>query len=70
MYLIILLILFLILLLFYYNKINIKENYGIYCGKYNTNKNIAKKLCINDKNCLWKELLDQQGKKSGWCTQV
>ena len=46
------------------NKITI-ENYGVYCGRYNLEKNnMSQTLCQNDPECEWKKGNDH----TGWCT--
>jgi hypothetical protein len=47
------------------NKI---ENYGIYCGKYNTNVDTAQALCTNDNNCSWNKIININGKYVNSCT--
>ena len=44
------------------------ENYGIYCGKYNTNVDTAQALCTNDNNCSWNKIININGKYVNSCT--
>ena len=46
-----------------------KENFGIYCGRYNLNKGESEKNCRGDNQCNWFEEKNILGITSGWCGQ-
>ena len=69
-------ILFIIILLFYIlNNYILKnnktlENFGIYCGYYNTDQTTAEKYCTSDRECIWNIFKDPNtGKLNKWCSQ-
>ena len=49
---------------------NIKENYGVYCGRYNLNASSAQKYCNADVECKWNMTIDPNtGLANNWCSQ-
>lgn len=46
------------------------ENFGIYCGSYNLNKNTAQLYCTKDPECAWNSTKDPNtGLMNNWCSQ-
>jgi hypothetical protein len=46
------------------------ENFGIYCGSYNLNKNTAQLNCTKDLECAWNSMKDPNtGLMNNWCSQ-
>jgi len=71
------LILFLVIFLiiaFFFASLNFilkrnTENYGVFCGRYNLHRRDAKKNCIKDSNCKWKNFKDSSTNKIvSWCS--
>ena len=46
------------------------ENFGIYCGYYNTDPETAERYCSSDRECMWNIFKDPNtGKLNKWCSQ-
>ena len=47
-----------------------RENFGIYCGRYNTisDLNKSKTSCSADTECQWNSYTSQAGAVGGYCT--
>jgi hypothetical protein len=72
LFLIIIVLILVVLVLFYFLNIILKdniENYGIYCGRYNTDKSTAQRYCLYDNECKWNDYKAQDGTSAGWCGQ-
>ena len=56
------------ILLYFLNKFmnKTKEHYGIYCGRYKTDKT----NCNADNECTWIPYKSRDGKIGGWCDQA
>jgi hypothetical protein len=70
---------FFVIILFFYilnyllkkkNNNKTLENFGIYCGYYNTDPETAQKYCTADSECMWNIFKDPNtGKLNQWCSQ-
>lgn len=69
---------FFVIILFFYilnyllkkNNNKTLENFGIYCGYYNTDPETAEKYCTSDRECMWNIFKDPTtGKLNKWCSQ-
>jgi len=69
---------FFVIILFFYilnyllkkNNNKTLENFGIYCGYYNTNPETAQRYCTADSECMWNIFKDPNtGKLNQWCSQ-
>ena len=71
-YIYLIVVLIIIIILFFsvnfYLKKNI-EGYGIYCGRYNIDKETALRRCKADIQCKWNEYYSKNGVPAGWCGQ-
>lgn len=68
----ILYIFLILLIVFVFVNILLKrdiENFGIYCGRYNLDKDSAEKKCKADDECEWIQRVNKNGVDSSWCTQ-
>ena len=45
-----------------------RENFGIYCGRYNETPATAQTSCSADSECQWNSYTSQAGTVGGYCT--